>query len=222
MNAAGRRADPIQDHVAALTAALHGPARAKARLIEEMRGGLTDTAEAYAAEGMPYERAARRAVREFGTVDVLVPSCQQELTAAQARHTARAVALTAPFLIVCWHLARTADREQVWQFSHAAQLLAAHLAGIATVAALLAAATLAATGPLARRLPTPHRLPLLVAWAGTTASTSMAVTTLALATASALATNWPLLAFAGALAAVSHAAVAASARACRRCARLSV
>ncbi|WP_328907835.1 permease prefix domain 1-containing protein [Streptomyces sp. NBC_00234] len=222
MNATGRHADPIRDHVAALTAALYGPARAKARLIEEMRGGLTDTAEAYTAEGMPYERAADRAVREFGTVDVLVPSCQQELTTAQARHTARAVALTAPFLIVCWHLARTADREQAWQFSHAAQLLAAHLAGIAAVAALLAAATLAATGPLARRLPTPHRLPLLVAWAGTTASTSMAVTTLALATASALATNWPLLAFAGALAAVSHAAVAASARACRRCARLSV
>ncbi|MFD3724837.1 hypothetical protein [Streptomyces sp. NPDC058671] len=48
----------------------------------------------------------------------------------------------------------------------------------------------------------------------------MAVTTLALATAAALAVNWPLLACAGALAAASHAAVATSARACRRCARL--
>jgi uncharacterized membrane protein len=69
-------------------------------------------------------------------------------------------------------------------------------------------------------MPTPHRLPLVVAWAGTTASAAMAVTTLAFATVSALTTNWPLLAFAGTLAAASHAAVAASARACRHCARL--
>lgn len=48
----------------------------------------------------------------------------------------------------------------------------------------------------------------------------MAVAPLVLATASALATNWLLLAFAGVLAAVSHAVVAASARDCRRCARL--
>ncbi|MGW8886351.1 permease prefix domain 1-containing protein [Streptomyces sp. NPDC055749] len=222
MNATGRHTDPIQQHVAALTAALHGPAKAKARMIGEIHDGLTDTAEAHTAEDVPYERAAHRAVTEFGTIDELVPSCQQELTIAQARHTARAVALTAPFLIACWYLARTAGHEQTWQLSRTAQLLAVHLAGVATVAALLAAATLAATGTLARRLPTPHRLPILVAWAGTTASTAMAVTTLALAIASALATNWPLLAFAGTLAAASHAAVAASARACRRCARLSV
>ncbi|MCX5231411.1 hypothetical protein [Streptomyces sp. NBC_00233] len=48
----------------------------------------------------------------------------------------------------------------------------------------------------------------------------MAVTTLA--TAAALATHWPLHAFAGTLAAASHAVVATSARACRRCARLPV
>lgn len=149
-----------------------------------------------------------------------MPSCQRELTIAQARHTARAVALTAPFLVACWYLARTTDHDQSWQLPRTAQLLAVHLAGVASVAALLAAATLATTGTLARRLPTPHRLPLAVAWTGTTASVAMAVATLALATASVLATNWPLLAFAGALAAASHAVVAASARACRQCARL--
>lgn len=47
----------------------------------------------------------------------------------------------------------------------------------------------------------------------------MAVATLALATASVLAENWPLTAAACALAAASHAVVG-SARACRRCARL--
>ncbi|MBT2507656.1 hypothetical protein J7I98_17530 [Streptomyces sp. ISL-98] len=220
MNATGRQTDLIGDYMAALTAALHGPARAKSRMVEEIRDGLTDTAAVHTREGMPYERAVHQAVREFGTVDELVPSCQRELTIAQARHTARVVALTAPFLIACWYLAWSADHDQAWQLPRTAQLLAVHLAGVATVAALLAAATLAATGALARRLPTPHRLPLVVAWTGTTASAAMAVTTLALATASALATNWPLLAFAGTLAAASHAAIAASARACRHCAHL--
>ncbi|MEV7191102.1 permease prefix domain 1-containing protein [Streptomyces sp. NPDC093510] len=219
---------PIDEHVAALTAALHGPAKAKSRLVEEMRDGLVDTAAVHAEAGADEEEAARLAVREFGTVDELVPACQRELTVAQARHTARTVALTAPFLVACWHLARTAGGAPAWswQLPHAAQLLAVHLAFVATLAALLAAATLAATGPLARRLPTPdrapHRLPLVVAWAGTTASAAMAVATLALATAAALTTNWPLLAAAGTLAAASHAVVATSARACRRCAVLPV
>ncbi|WP_329619951.1 permease prefix domain 1-containing protein [Streptomyces sp. NBC_01255] len=210
-------ADPLDGYVAELTAALHGPARAKTRLIEEIRGGLADTADSHAEQGSPYPDAIRAAVREFGTVEELVPSCQRELTLAQARHTARAVALTAPFLIACWYLAGTSAPDQA-----GAQLLAAHLAGVAIAATLLSAAALAVTGTLARRLPTPPRLPLFVAWTGTTAGIAMAVTTLALAVASALATNWPLLAFAGALTAASHAVVATTARACRRCARLPV
>ncbi|WP_306333246.1 permease prefix domain 1-containing protein [Streptomyces sp. KL118A] len=214
---------PVDQHVAALTAALHGPDKAKSRLLAEMRDGLVDTAAAHADAGADDEEAARLAVREFGTVDELVPGCQRELTVAQARHTARTVALTAPFLVACWYLVRAAgDEPAAWQLPHAARLLAGHLALVATLAALLAAATLAATGTLAHRLPTPHRLPLVVAWAGTTASAAMAVATLALATAAALATNWPLLAAAGALAAASHAVVATSSRACRRCATLPV
>ncbi|MBW5426110.1 hypothetical protein GKQ77_31900 [Streptomyces sp. BG9H] len=210
----------LQEYAADLGAALHGPAKAKSRLIDEIRGGLADTAAAYADAGLGEEEAARRAVREFGSVGELVPSCQRELTVAQARQTARAVTLTAPFLIGCWYLARSAGHDLAWEVSRAPQLLAVHLAFVATVAALLAAVTLAATGSLARRLPAPERLPLLVAWAGTTASGAMAAATLALATAAALATNWPLLACAGALAAASHAALAPSARACRHCARL--
>ncbi|MFG2903260.1 hypothetical protein ACGFZH_40030 [Streptomyces zaomyceticus] len=63
---------------------------------------------------------------------------------------------------------------------------------------------------------------VVVAWTGTTAGAALGVTALALATAAALATNWPLLAFAGTLAAASHAVVSTSARACHRCARLPV
>ncbi|CAO0829268.1 hypothetical protein SMICM17S_06887 [Streptomyces microflavus] len=81
----------------------------------------------------------------------------------------------------------------------AAHLLATHLATVAGAAVILAAATCpAATRTLARHLPVPHRLPLTVAWTGTTASVSMAVATLALATALVLAENWPLTAAAAA------------------------
>jgi hypothetical protein len=213
------RTDPIEGYVATLAAALHGPARAKARMVEEIRDGLVDAVAAHSRDGVPYERAAHEAVGAFGTADELVPSCQRELTIVQTRDTARAVALTVPFLIIAWHLIWTADHDQHW-LPRTAQLLAAHLAGAAAITALLAAAALAATGTLAQWLPTPHRLPLVVAWTGTTASAAMPIATLALAAASPLATDWPLIALAGAITVASHVVVAGSARACRRCARL--
>ncbi|GAA2115355.1 permease prefix domain 1-containing protein [Actinomadura alba] len=222
MSTLDHRADAIDDYVASLAAALHGPARAKARLIEEMRDGLVDTVAAHTREGMSHQGAVREAVREFGSPDELAPSCQRELTIAQTRHTARALVLTAPFLIACWYLIWTADHGQGRWPADAAQLVAVHLAGVAAVAALFATVALAATGTLARRLRTPHRLPLVVAWTGTAASVAIVITTLALAATSPLATSWPLVTLAGALTVGSHAVVAASARACRRCARLPI
>ncbi|MYW05220.1 permease prefix domain 1-containing protein, partial [Streptomyces sp. SID3343] len=151
MSAVGGRADPVEDYVAVLSATLRGPARAKARMVEEIRDGLADTIEAHTRAGTPYERAADEAVREFGSTDELAPNCQRELTIVQTRHTARAVGLTVPFLIACWLLTRTADHAQGRQL----QLLALHTAGIAAAAALLAAATPAAIDALGRRWPTP-------------------------------------------------------------------
>ncbi|MFC8224196.1 permease prefix domain 1-containing protein [Streptomyces sp. NPDC057287] len=223
MRAAGREDGPVAAYEAALTAALHGPGGAKARMIEELCDGLADTVEAHLAEGMPHEQASRLAVREFGTVEEVAPACQRELAIAQTRHTARAAVLAVPFLVTCWLLARTSGLpDTAGQLPRTAQLLAVNLAGVAILAALLTAVASAATGAVARRLPTPHRLPLVVAWAGTTTSVAMAVATLALAVAAALTADWPLFALAGALSAVSHAVVAASARAGRRSARLAV
>jgi hypothetical protein len=202
-------ADPVEEYAAALADALHGPARAKGRMVDEIRGGLADTVAAYGAGGVPRERAAELAVREFGTVGEIAPGCQRELTVAQTRHTARAVGLTIPFLAACWLLMRGTGEWALWL-----------PAGAAAAAALLGAVTLAATGALARRLPVPSRLPLAVAWTGTATGVAMGLATLALGVASALVANWPLMVLAGALTAASHAVVAGSARTCRRCARL--
>ncbi|MFF8384986.1 permease prefix domain 1-containing protein [Streptomyces kanasensis] len=214
--------DPLDAYVAALSDVLRGPARAKARLVAEIRDGLDDTVAAHTRAGLPYERAAELAVRDFGSPDHLAPTFQHELTIAQARHTARAAALTVPFAVVCWLLVWTASHDSAWQLPRTTSLLTVHLVGVAAIASVLAAATLTATGRLARWLPTPHRLPLAVAWTGTAASIAMAIAALVLVTLSVVVTNWPLAVAAGAFAAASHAVVASSARTCRQCARLPV
>ncbi|MEU4999981.1 permease prefix domain 1-containing protein [Streptomyces sp. NPDC021622] len=222
MSAVEQRSDPVEDYLTALETALHGPVRAKARLLEEVRDGLTDAVAEFTGRGMSHDRAAERALRDFGTMEDLVASCQRELTIAQARHTSRSIVITAPFLIACWFLVRNAGDAQDWALPWTAQLMALYLAGTAVVAALLAAGALAATGTLARWLPTPEELPRMVGWTGTTASISIAVATLALATASVLATNWPLIALACSLAATSHGVMAKSVRVCRQVARLPI
>ncbi|MCF6522647.1 permease prefix domain 1-containing protein [Streptomyces sp. JJ36] len=199
--------------MAALEAGLHGPARARARLLRELRDGLTDTVDALVREGVPADRAAREAVREFGTPEELLPGCQRELTLAQARRTARIVALTAPlFLLACGLLVRAAGHGGPWPQGLPAVLAAA--------AALPAGAALAATGGLARRWPVPRWLPLAVAWTGRATALGMALAAPALGLAALPSAEGLPLAAAGGLAVVAHAVVAPSARACRRCARL--
>ncbi|MBV7649526.1 permease prefix domain 1-containing protein [Streptomyces albidoflavus] len=213
--------DPVERYAVELAAALRGPAGARERLVAEVRDGLAETVAAYEAAGVPAERAVREAVAEFGSVAEVAASCQRELTVAQARHTARALALTGPFLVACWWLVRgTGDGQGgVSGFAHQ---VAVQLSSAAAVAVVLAALALAATGAWGRWLPVAaERLPAAVAWTGTAASVAMAVTTLTLATAAFLAEQWPLTVLAGALAAASHAVVAGSARVCRECARLS-
>lgn len=214
--------DPIDVHVAELNAALHGPARAKSRMVTELREGLRDAARDLASGPEPDRDAARRAVREFGTVAEIAPSFQRELTIAQARHTARLVLLLAPLLLVCWFLVRTWGGPRGRRLPDPVELFVAHLGGVAAASALLAAAALAATGTLARRLSTPHRLPLAVAWTGTVAAAALALSALTLTLASLLAANWLVSVAAGAVIITGHAKVAASARACRECAHLPV
>lgn len=206
--------DPVEAHVAALSAALHGPARLKDRMLAEFRDGLMDAAADLSPDGPPDARAARQAVVEFGTVLELSPAFQRELTIAQARRTARTTALLIPLLLAAWCLAGTPGASSPLPL----QLAAANAGGVAVTAALLAAVFLALTG--ARRLPTPDRLPLAVAWTGTAAAAAVAVSALALAASSALAANWLLTALTVVLALASHAGIASSARACRHCALL--
>jgi hypothetical protein len=200
----------IESYAEELAAELRGPARVKARMVQEIRDGLADTAAARVEAGLPPEEAVRDAVREFGMPAEVAPSCQRELTLAQTRHTAFALLATVPVLLGCWHLAWTIGRDQGIPPSQTAQLLAT----IAGTAAVVGFAALLIT----RRLSVPDRLPLIMAWTGTAASIAMPLTTIALATALPLADNWPLLLIIAAGTAAAHSALANSAKTCRECA----
>ncbi|WP_327679560.1 permease prefix domain 1-containing protein [Kitasatospora sp. NBC_00458] len=220
--AAVTAADPVEAHLADLTAALHGPARVKARMVAELREGLLDAVRDLSPGPGPDPAAARQAVDEFGTVAEIAPDFQRELTIAQARHTARTVVLIVPFLFLCWYFVEAHGRRAGRPLPDPAQLVVLHLGGVAALTALLAAGFLAATGVLARRLPTPERLPLAVAWTGTTAAAALALSALTLTVASVLATSWLLTTVAGVVTIAFHTRMAASARACRECALLPV
>ncbi|MFF0724472.1 permease prefix domain 1-containing protein [Streptomyces sp. NPDC004134] len=212
----------VEDHLAALDAVLHGPARVKSRMLAEVRDGLADAADAHAEAGAPSPAAAAaRAVRDFGTVAEVGPAFQRELTVAQARQTARIVALVVPFLMACWYLVGATAQDAGGRLPAAVHVLAANLGGLAALAALLAAGSLAATGALAHRAATPRQLPLVVAWTGTTAAVALAVSALTLTAGAVLAQDWPAGALAGAVTLVAHTRLAASARACRHCALLA-
>jgi hypothetical protein len=191
-------------------------------MIDEIRDGLTDAVAARTSEGEPHDAAARGAVREFGTIADLVPDCQAELTIAQTRHTARRVILTTTVLLTYGQVAWIMPDAHPAGLPRIVQLFGANLAVLAGAAALLATTTLATTGVLARWLPTPRRLPLVVAWTGTITSIAMAIATITMVAASAFTTSWLLMVLGGMLAAAAHPILAASARACRRCARLPV
>jgi hypothetical protein len=206
--------DPVAAYTAALGAALHGPRRAKERLLAEIADGLRDAAEPYRATSADLATAVDRATGEFGRPHELVPECQRELTIRQTRVTAARLALCAPLVLAGWHLLWIGAGTGAWR------LVAIPLAAVTTLGAVAAAAVLVLTGRLGRAVRTPARLPAVTAWTASVAAVAMLLTTafLVAVRADAAALN-PLLLAAG-TAVVGHAVVARAARSCRRCGEL--
>lgn len=96
--------DPIAVHVAGVGNVLRGPVRARRSMLAEVREGLCDAAAAYRTAGLDEYAAARRAVADFGPVDLIAAQLQNELTARQARRTALLLVIAFPSMIVGWAL----------------------------------------------------------------------------------------------------------------------
>jgi hypothetical protein len=98
----------VDRYLAGFDAALRGPRRVKAELLEEVRGSLVDAASAYQEKGLADAVAQGRAVAEFGELTDLVPEYQAELAVAQGRRTALLITLSLPALyllapLMWWH-----------------------------------------------------------------------------------------------------------------------
>jgi hypothetical protein len=95
---------PVDEHVAALSRALRGPAKARRSIVAEVHDGLQDAVDAYRRAGRDVHDAARLAVRDFGDVPDVAPLYQDELTAGQGRRTALLLAIGVPALALGWGL----------------------------------------------------------------------------------------------------------------------
>jgi hypothetical protein len=94
----------IDRYVAQLDRALRGPRAVKADLLAEARDGLSDAAEAYEGIGLDRTSAERRAVADFGPVDLIAPDYQTELALAQGRRTALLICAVLTVQPVVWWL----------------------------------------------------------------------------------------------------------------------
>ena len=77
----------VAGYLAELDASLVGPARVRRDLVREAGGHLEDATDAYLRTGREPEEAERLALRDFGTLDEIVPAFQTSLAVAAARRT---------------------------------------------------------------------------------------------------------------------------------------
>ncbi|RFS83016.1 hypothetical protein D0T12_22740 [Actinomadura spongiicola] len=103
--APGDGAPSIDGYLLRLRDRLTGPGRVRDELLSEARDGLVDVAEAYRLTGCPDAEAERRAVADFGDLDVVSAEFQEELDVVQGRRTALHASAGLPLLLVVWQLA---------------------------------------------------------------------------------------------------------------------
>ncbi|MFC3452064.1 permease prefix domain 1-containing protein [Amycolatopsis speibonae] len=96
----------IEAYVGDLDGRLSGPAGAKTDLLTEAKDGLTDAAEGYRAGGFEEAEAERRAVADFGPVDLIARDYQAELGLRRDIRVLWELIVGVPLLILAWDLAR--------------------------------------------------------------------------------------------------------------------
>jgi hypothetical protein len=96
--------DVVDQHVAELARALHGPARTRRSMLREVRDGLHDAAAAHRCCGLDPQQAAVRAVRDFGSVPEVAQAFQSELVARQGRWAALLLLVAFPGMTLGWDL----------------------------------------------------------------------------------------------------------------------
>lgn len=139
----------IAAYLAALDAALPGPRRARAAIVDEIGDGVRAAADQQGDRGTAPAVAVRAALTEFGPPQLVAQAFTGELVTARARRLFGGLLLTGP-LVGVWWLLLLVPRH--WPL-RPAELVAA-IPVLPFVGAIIAVAVvvLAATGRLAHRL----------------------------------------------------------------------
>ncbi len=157
----------MEDYLAAVGARLPGPARERAGIIAELRGGLLDAVYAHRDAGLaaPGAAAAAAAIGEFGDPGRIAAAFGPGLALTQARRVALTLLVTGPLVGLLWGTAATASHigsrdVPPWQWVGAlpGSLMVFPLAAAIAIAVWTALFTIAATGRAIRWLPDRPRL----------------------------------------------------------------
>jgi hypothetical protein len=87
--------DAVADYLSTVGARLTGPLAARTRIIDELRGGLTEALEVHLARGRSPREATAAAVAEFGDPRMVAVAFGPELAAVQARRVALGLTVAA-------------------------------------------------------------------------------------------------------------------------------
>lgn len=94
----------VIEYLSELRRLLHGPAHTKAAVVEEVRGGILDAAQAFTARGLSPASAAEAAVADFGDPALVALAFASELAMAQARKILWSLLITGPLVGIWWFL----------------------------------------------------------------------------------------------------------------------
>ncbi len=161
----------IEHYLGEVADRLPGSARARSRIIAELRAGLLDATDAHRSAGLPPTEAATAAVREFGDPGLVADGFRPEIAAGLARRVSIAVLATGPIVGLLWiataatsHLMSRLEWASLPTVLQAVLALTAVAAGVTACGALLG---IAVTGRLTRWVPVqPRRAPAAAAIAG--------------------------------------------------------
>ncbi len=151
----------VESYVAELSSRLRGPARLRARVIEEIANGLESSVDRFTRLGLNAHDAARAAVAELGSAEAVAAGFADELAIAQARRVLRLLLVTGPLVGMWWLLLLAPSG---WTSRPVALVAAIPILPLVAVAVATGVLILATTGPLIRWIPeTPPRRAVSVA-----------------------------------------------------------
>ena len=140
----------IELYLARLEARLGGGARARARVLAEIRDGLDVAIAARTSQGVPPEQAADAAIAELGSPDLVGAAFAGELGVRQARRILWAYLATGPVVGIWWLFVLV---PRPWYPSVGIVVTAIPVLPLVAAAVGIGVVVLARTGTLIRWLP---------------------------------------------------------------------